>query len=121
MLKESVAVDVQRFHYANFLVASACNLPFKEGVFDLTLCFEVIEHIEHHNQALREMGRVTKETILITTPHKIASFYRLFHKKEFEVEKFYSLKDLEIPKGWALRWKRSIWYSNIALKRVENS
>jgi len=42
-------------------VGSAENLPFANNTFDLVIAWEVLEHIEHDNQALSEISRVLKE------------------------------------------------------------
>jgi SAM-dependent methyltransferase len=44
-----------------FLVlGDACNLPFKEEVFDNVVAFDVIEHIKNPLKAIEEMSRVLK-------------------------------------------------------------
>ena len=117
LLKESIGVDIRRLKGLT-VIADACHLPFRNETFDLTLCFEMLEHIKEYNRALAELCRVTKETILITTPHKIAVFYRMLHpRREYPHEHYLSLKDLQIPHDWMLLWKRSVWYQQICLRR----
>lgn len=117
LLTNSVGVDIRKVKQSNMLIADATKLPFRNKVFDLTFCFETIEHISDPNKAIAEMARVTTETILITTPHKIAKIYRLFVPKEYEHERYLSLKDIVIPSGWTLLWKRSVWYQQLCLRR----
>lgn len=47
------------------------GLPFENKKFDFTLCSEVIEHLKpsENQELLRELDRVTKGTIIITTPN----------------------------------------------------
>jgi ubiquinone/menaquinone biosynthesis C-methylase UbiE len=46
-------------------------LPYADDTFDLVTFTEVIEHIEHHQDALREIHRVLKEDgyLIVTTPN----------------------------------------------------
>lgn len=39
----------------NFLIASALNLPFKKGAFDIVICNDVIEHVPKPRQLVKEM------------------------------------------------------------------
>jgi SAM-dependent methyltransferase len=41
-------------------VADIIRLPFRDNVFDLVLCSEVLEHISGHRTAAREINRVLK-------------------------------------------------------------
>ena len=45
---------------ADFIVADAQHLPFRDAIFDKTLCTEVLEHIPDDKQGIRELYRVTK-------------------------------------------------------------
>ena len=46
--------------WADFILADAQHLPFKEGVFDKVLCTEVMEHIPDDKAGIRELYRVAK-------------------------------------------------------------
>lgn len=76
------------------------NLPFTDNSFDLVTCTEVIEHLEHYRQTLREIHRVLRPggTLVITTPNilnlksrirfLVFGFYNLFgplHVSESEL------------------------------------
>jgi SAM-dependent methyltransferase len=52
------------------LEGSVMDMPFDEGAFDLTVCLDVIEHLEDDIGALRELRRVTKPggALLVTVP-----------------------------------------------------
>ena len=43
-----------------FVVASIENLPFINGIFDLILCCDVLEHVKRKRSALHEISRVHK-------------------------------------------------------------
>lgn len=46
------------------------NLPYKDNTYDLVVALDVLEHIEHHREALSEWTRVLKTggSILFTVP-----------------------------------------------------
>lgn len=56
------------------------NIPFEADSFDLVICCEVLEHLEHPENALRELKRVTKTNCIISVPHEpwfmLANFLR---------------------------------------------
>lgn len=54
------AISYARKHYLHikFQVASADKLPFKNNSFDLIICYETIEHVEHPLECLKEMRRI---------------------------------------------------------------
>lgn len=59
---------------------SLYELPFEDNVFDVVICSEVLEHLEHPEKALDELARVTNRYSIITVPHEpffqIANFLR---------------------------------------------
>jgi len=52
------------------IVASILNIPCKSNCFDVSCCFQVLEHLpfEMLPQALIEMSRVSKDKILFSVP-----------------------------------------------------
>jgi ubiquinone/menaquinone biosynthesis C-methylase UbiE len=52
------------------IAAGICDLPFRNQAFDLVLCSEVLEHLEHPLEALRELIRVSARYVLITVPRE---------------------------------------------------
>jgi 2-polyprenyl-3-methyl-5-hydroxy-6-metoxy-1,4-benzoquinol methylase len=48
------------------------QLPFADQSFDIVFCVEVIEHVSDRPEIAREIGRVTRKTLTITTPNKIS-------------------------------------------------
>lgn len=48
--------------------ASITALPFKQDSFDAALCLDVLEHLEKPENALKEIGRVTVDRIVVTLP-----------------------------------------------------
>jgi ubiquinone/menaquinone biosynthesis C-methylase UbiE len=45
---------------ADFIVADAQHLPFRDGAFDKVMCTEVLEHIPDDKAGIRELYRVAK-------------------------------------------------------------
>ena len=45
---------------AEFLKGSAYSLPFQNNSLDLIICSEVLEHLHHYNDAVKEIHRVLK-------------------------------------------------------------
>lgn len=60
------------------ILASADQLPFRDGVFDSVLCLETIEHLPDAGSSGREMMRVTKSggQVMITTPARLRYLWR---------------------------------------------
>jgi SAM-dependent methyltransferase len=71
------AVDFARAHYQFpnlfFEQASCAALPHPDGVFDLVVAFEVIEHLEDWREFLLEARRVLAPTgqFIVSTPNKL--------------------------------------------------
>jgi SAM-dependent methyltransferase len=51
-------------------LADAVCLPFKDDYFDLVICSEVLEHIDNHYRAIREIVRVLKpdRNLVVSVP-----------------------------------------------------
>ena len=49
-------------------VGSLYALPFTDGEFELTICLEVLEHLEDPARALREIARVTQNDVVLSVP-----------------------------------------------------
>ncbi|WP_051669627.1 class I SAM-dependent methyltransferase [Bryobacter aggregatus] len=82
-----------------FDVASLEALPFADGIFELGVCFEVIEHLTDYRKLLSEVRRVLAPggQFIVSTPN--IKFYaesrkrngpNPFHEHEFEFEEFRS-------------------------------
>ncbi len=72
-----VATDVALDHVASdldsrlqFEVASVYELPYEADSFDLVICCEVLEHLERPLEAMREIARVAKHHVIMSTPRE---------------------------------------------------
>jgi SAM-dependent methyltransferase len=97
------AVEYASAHYSApnllFQQASATELPFADGSFDLVVAFEVIEHLEDWRGFLAEARRVLAPSgqLIVSTPNRL--YYtesrgshgaNPFHVHEFDFEEFNS-------------------------------
>lgn len=80
----------QRHGY--YVVADGIHLPFKSNVFSHSICSEVLEHIEHDLQALKELARVLNKyygCLIITVPHRKRYFINddvfVKHHRRYEI------------------------------------
>jgi len=53
-----------------YLHADAERLPFRDDEFDLTVCVEVLEHLDDPRQGLGELARVTSRHLLVSVPRE---------------------------------------------------
>lgn len=85
--KESIALGKKLFPKAKIKQGSIYDLPYKEGVFDLVVCTEVLEHLENPHKALLEIIRVSKKYIILSVPNepffRLANFLRGKYVTEF--------------------------------------
>lgn len=55
-----IGVDIVPFRLSNFLVADACNLPFRDESFNITYSRGVIEHLKLTPKAIDESIRILR-------------------------------------------------------------
>lgn len=53
-----------------FCVGDLLSTPFRTDTFGLTICLEVLEHIERPERALAELCRVSSRWMLLSVPHE---------------------------------------------------
>ncbi|MCX6819342.1 MAG: class I SAM-dependent methyltransferase [Candidatus Aenigmarchaeota archaeon] len=81
-----------------FMTADAENLKFADKSFDVVVCSEAIEHMLKPEKALKELCRVARKAILITTPNVfnkkslLVRFVKLFHKTNQHSGQIYDQK-----------------------------
>lgn len=52
-------------------VGGVGRLPLGDRSMDATYCVEVLEHVGTDPDVVRDLGRITRETLVITTPNKL--------------------------------------------------
>ena len=50
------------------------KIPFPQGDFDVITCVDVIEHVPDYQNLLREMVRVSRRIVIISTPNRRPEF-----------------------------------------------
>lgn len=87
------ALSIAKKHYckAEFVLADAIRLPFRENVFDTVISFETIEHIKNYLKFLSETQRVLKEDglFICSTPNVKYTMHPHYHVKEFYPQEFF--------------------------------
>jgi len=66
----AIAAATERVAGAVFEVADIQALPYANKQFDVTGCFEVLEHLPDPAAALRELARVTRRALVLSVPHE---------------------------------------------------
>lgn len=66
-----LAVARERGFRGAFVQADlASPLPFADGSFDTTICFDVLEHVADDAQTLRELARITERRLILAVPQE---------------------------------------------------
>lgn len=110
---DAVGVDIclpflktAKNYTSNELVLSdACNLPFRDSIFDLTIMSEVIEHLNDPSKAIKEIKRVLKKAgkIIVQTPNRLLTRGRVISKDYGHVHEFTTSELIEFITGYGFR------------------
>lgn len=77
---ESIAYAEKHCSKGEFHIFDINKLSFDDKDFELTLCCEVLEHLDSPDKALMELIRITSKTLIISVPHEpwffLGSFFR---------------------------------------------
>lgn len=68
--KDAIAFGKKLFPHLPIKQGSVYELPYKDHSFDLIACTEVLEHLEEPAKAIKEMLRVTRKYLIISTPNE---------------------------------------------------
>lgn len=84
----------KRFPNVGYVCASALDTGFEDKSFDVSVAGELIEHLTKPEDLIKEMVRITRKRIIISTPH--LEFDDPEHLWEFDPE---DLRKLLSPYG----------------------
>ena len=103
------------------MVADICGLPFRDNFFDIVVCSEVLEHIQHHKTAISEIARVLKpgKDLVVSVPRylpericwMLSKDYRNSHNGHIRIYSKNQLIDLLKNSGlvkWGLHFAHSL-------------
>jgi SAM-dependent methyltransferase len=110
------SVDRARARGHQALRASVTEMPFDDGMFSITTCLDVVEHLDDDRAALRELLRVTEPggALVLTVPAYQALWSR--HDEANRHRRRYasaSLAAAATDAGWAV--ERSTYFNSVLL------
>lgn len=75
-----------------FVVGSCADIPFGEGMIDLVVSFETIEHHDAHEAMFTEIKRVLRPggILVMSSPDKLEYTERANHRNAFHVKELYA-------------------------------
>ena len=83
------------------------TLDYEDGYFDTVTCVDVLEHVEDYDRLLREMLRVSKKGVLISTPNRRPEYTNpdgtpknFWHLREWSYEELTALLDKHGQVDW---------------------
>lgn len=102
-----VDVDVKVLDYCNntlvgknprlmiLKIFDGYNIPFPDETFDVVVSVDVIEHVEDYERLIKEMLRVSKKGVFLSTPNRRAEYTNkdgnpknYWHLREWSFEEF---------------------------------
>lgn len=77
------------------IIFDGYNLPFSDNAFDVVTCVDVIEHVEDYSRLIKEMLRVSRKGVFLSTPNRRPEFTNTdgspknyWHLREWSFEEF---------------------------------
>jgi SAM-dependent methyltransferase len=78
---------------ASLSLFDGMNVPFEDGAFDIVTCVDVLEHVEDYDRFLREVLRVARKGVFISTPNRRSEYTNFdgtpknyWHRREWRLE-----------------------------------
>lgn len=68
--EEALCKAKEKVLSANLSVQDIYNCSYPDGVFDLVICSEVLEHLKNPERVLKEINRLTKRWAILSVPHE---------------------------------------------------
>jgi ubiquinone/menaquinone biosynthesis C-methylase UbiE len=78
--KESIMVAHKLIPRADFIVADARKIPIKNSAFQLILCLETLENINHNEIVLQEISCISAagSLVILSTPNENNLIFKIF-------------------------------------------
>jgi 2-polyprenyl-3-methyl-5-hydroxy-6-metoxy-1,4-benzoquinol methylase len=95
--KKAIAYAKDEYSHKNvdFIIADATKIPFKNGIFDIVVSFETLEHLKNPIDFVREITRVLKKRglLILSSPNGLFKqvFDNPYHYHEYDLKE---LKEL---------------------------
>lgn len=83
---QTIRTCMDKYPDVRYLISDATHTPFQDKYFDAVVAGEIIEHLEDPESLIKEMKRLSKKLIVISTP--ILEFDDPEHLWEFDEEWF---------------------------------
>jgi 2-polyprenyl-3-methyl-5-hydroxy-6-metoxy-1,4-benzoquinol methylase len=101
----------------NLTVADVQELPFEDGAFDVVVCFEVLEHLDEAERAVKEFARVLAKGgfVVVSSPNRtVYPAGNPHHKHEFLPEELRLLLDQHFES--VDLYRQQAWLASAVLK-----
>lgn len=128
MSPDSLALSKKVFDHqglkGNFIEGNMLSLPFPDNSFDIVTSFGVLEHFPATEiiQALKEMKRVAKDTIVTTVPNARCAFYLIakwyaektgtwqygYEKPEYSMNSYFQAAEINLYKEYSIGFIDSV-------------
>ena len=85
--------DLKKVRINNLINCDAQYLPFKDNCFEDVICSHVIEHVKNPFLLLKELIRVSSDTINIECPHRLSdTMLKLIRKQQYGHVNYFTKK-----------------------------
>lgn len=85
--KDAIQIGKKIYPHLNLFEGDVYKLKYPDNSFDMSLCTEVLEHLDDPEKAVKEIMRVTKKYLVFSVPNEpffiMANFLRGKYLKNF--------------------------------------
>lgn len=117
-----VALDEAKKRKLDVRIGDAENIPFKDGIFDVVNCQEVLSHLFDPAKAISEMRRVLKKNgILVgSVPHE--NLQRFAWEDKRMVRKYYTVDELSqlLEKSFKRNWIKTLTGAQFSMSLAQS-
>jgi len=122
--EEAIAYSRREFsdEDCEFVLGDLEQLPFEEDSFDVVVCFEVIEHVEHRSAVIAELRRVLRPSgiLVLSSPNRgVYPEGNPYHIHEYTPEEL--LAALKGHFGNVRLHRQSSWLASAVLEDSESA